>query len=112
MDSTVLTDAIWARTGNILSGRATAPGVTLADDPRSVKAMLCRPDGIALARSAGALTTGVRPGQIRMAAPNRGVLRGNREVSGGRGTLRQLGHELRGGISSRGEHGGDIMIVH
>ncbi len=41
-DRTVLTDAMWARTGPMLPGRATDPGATAADNRRFVEAVLWR----------------------------------------------------------------------
>ncbi len=41
-DRTVLTDAMWARTGPMLPGKATDPGATAADNRRFVEAVLWR----------------------------------------------------------------------
>ncbi len=41
-DRTVLTDAMWARTGNIPAGRKTDPGVTAADNRLFVEAVPVR----------------------------------------------------------------------
>ena len=41
-DRTVLTDAMWARTGPMLPGRATDPGATAADSRRFVEAVPVR----------------------------------------------------------------------